>query len=212
MTPELKFPAVAMPFHGFSQEDYAQELIDEYKAAGLRASHVWPQSFHQPDVLYWVQHEPDFGRQAVYLDDANTPADLPTAAELQTCRAQGIRRRRAAAVRAARRAGPRGGRAGRVLRLACDDHLLRQLRRAALSARPGRWVSGATRRPRQCERRVPGSPSTYGALRGATVPARSCARGVRTGRCRHASASIGGPATGAVRGAVVDDHSTFVEM
>lgn len=91
MTPELKFPVVAMPFDGFTQEDYAHKLIDEYKAAGVRASHVWPQSFHQPDVQYWIRREPDFGRQAVYLDDANTPADLPTATELQAYRAQGIR-------------------------------------------------------------------------------------------------------------------------
>ncbi len=90
MTPELKFPAVAMPFDGFTQEDYAQKLIDEYKAAGVRPSHVWPQSFHQPDVLYWVRNEPAYGRQAVYLDDANTPADLPTLAELQGYKAQGI--------------------------------------------------------------------------------------------------------------------------
>jgi glycerophosphoryl diester phosphodiesterase len=91
MTPELKFPAVAMPFDGFTQEDYARKLIDEYKAAGVRPSQVWPQSFHQPDVLYWVRHEPEFGRQAVYLDDASTTADLPTLAELKEVRAQGIR-------------------------------------------------------------------------------------------------------------------------
>lgn len=91
MTPELKFPAVPMPFDGFTQEAYAQKLIDEYKAAGVPPSKVWPQSFHQPDVLYWVNHEPAYGRQAVYLDDANTVADLPTLAELQLYKAQGIR-------------------------------------------------------------------------------------------------------------------------
>jgi len=42
-------------------------------------------------VLYWVNHEPAFGRQAVYLDDANTVADLPGAAELAGYRAEGIR-------------------------------------------------------------------------------------------------------------------------
>jgi glycerophosphoryl diester phosphodiesterase len=91
MTPELKFPTVAMPFDGFTQEAYAQKLIDEYKAAGVRPSHVWPQSFHQPDVLYWVNAEPEFGRQAVYLDDAATAADLPTLSDLQLYRSQGIR-------------------------------------------------------------------------------------------------------------------------
>ena len=72
MTPELKSPSVPMPFEGFSQQAYAQKMIDEYKAAGVPPRHVWPQSFDKNDVLYWVQAEPAFGRQAVYLDDANT--------------------------------------------------------------------------------------------------------------------------------------------
>ncbi|WP_428512856.1 glycerophosphodiester phosphodiesterase family protein [Roseovarius sp.] len=68
-TPELKSPAVEMPHDGFSQEDYAQKMIDEYKAAGVPASDVWPQSFNLDDVLYWIENEPEFGAQAVYLDD-----------------------------------------------------------------------------------------------------------------------------------------------
>ncbi len=67
-TPELKSPAVEMPFDGFSQEDYAQKLIDEYKAAGVPASDVWAQSFNLEDVLYWIKAEPEFGAQAVFLD------------------------------------------------------------------------------------------------------------------------------------------------
>ncbi|MEM0907044.1 MAG: glycerophosphodiester phosphodiesterase family protein [Pseudomonadota bacterium] len=69
-TPELKTPSVDMPFDGFSQEDYAQKLIDEYKAAGVPASDVWAQSFNLEDVLYWIENEPEFGAQAVYLDDS----------------------------------------------------------------------------------------------------------------------------------------------
>ncbi len=69
-TPELKSPSVDMPFDGFSQEDYAQKLIDEYKAAGVPASDVWVQSFNLEDVLYWIENEPEFGAQAVYLDDS----------------------------------------------------------------------------------------------------------------------------------------------
>ena len=69
-TPELKSPSVEMPFNGFSQEDYAQKLIDEYKAAGVPASDVWAQSFNLEDVLYWIENEPEFGAQAVYLDDS----------------------------------------------------------------------------------------------------------------------------------------------
>ncbi|WP_422373609.1 glycerophosphodiester phosphodiesterase family protein [Hoeflea sp.] len=67
-TPELKAPVVAMPFDGFTQADYAQKLIDEYKAAGIPAADVWPQSFNLDDVLYWIENEPEFGRQAVFLD------------------------------------------------------------------------------------------------------------------------------------------------
>jgi len=67
-TPELKSPSVNMPYDGFSQADYAQKMIDEYKAAGIPASDVWPQSFNLDDVLYWIENEPEFGRQAVYLD------------------------------------------------------------------------------------------------------------------------------------------------
>lgn len=91
MTPELKFPTVAMPFDGFTQEAYAQKLIDEYRAAGVPPQNVWPQSFHLPDVLHWVNSEPAFGVQAVFLDDANTMADVPSLADLQALRAQGVR-------------------------------------------------------------------------------------------------------------------------
>ncbi len=91
MTPELKTPVVPMPFEGFSQQDYAQKLLDEYRAARVPARRVWPQSFNQADVLYWVQRGGDYGRQAVFLDDANTVADLPSAAELRDYRSQGIR-------------------------------------------------------------------------------------------------------------------------
>lgn len=68
-TPELKSPAVEMPFNGFSQADYAQKLVDEYKAAGVPAGDVWLQSFNLNDVLYWIENEPEFGAQAVYLMD-----------------------------------------------------------------------------------------------------------------------------------------------
>lgn len=91
MTPELKSPSVVMPFDGFTQQDYAQKMIDEYKQAGVPARDVYPQSFDKNDVLYWVRNEPAFGRQTVFLDDANVVADLPGAAELASFRADGIR-------------------------------------------------------------------------------------------------------------------------
>lgn len=90
MTPELKSPVVPMPFDGFTQQAYAQKLIDEYKQAGVSPRKVWPQSFDSRDVLYWITREPAFGKQAVYLDDAETMADLPTADELARYKAAGI--------------------------------------------------------------------------------------------------------------------------
>ena len=90
MTPELKAPSVPMPFDGFSQEAYAQKMIDEYKQAGVPPEHVFAQSFSRDDVLYWVRNEPAFGRQAVYLDDAESVSDLPGAAELAGYKASGI--------------------------------------------------------------------------------------------------------------------------
>ncbi|MPY87588.1 MAG: glycerophosphodiester phosphodiesterase [Luteitalea sp.] len=90
MTPELKAPSVAMPFNGFTQEAYAQKMIDEYKHAGISPNDVWPQSFIQDDVLYWITHEPAFGRQAVYLDDANDVSELPSFSELVSYKSMGI--------------------------------------------------------------------------------------------------------------------------
>ncbi|MCG7900419.1 MAG: glycerophosphodiester phosphodiesterase [Candidatus Thiodiazotropha weberae] len=74
MTPELKSPSVDMPYQGdYTQQDYAQQMIDEYKAAGVKPKHVFAQSFNLDDVLYWINHEPRFGKQAVYLDGSNDP-------------------------------------------------------------------------------------------------------------------------------------------
>ncbi|WNO08482.1 glycerophosphodiester phosphodiesterase family protein [Teredinibacter sp. KSP-S5-2] len=68
-TPELKSPSVEMPFQGdYTQEAYAQQMINEYKEAGVSPRKVWAQSFNLDDVKYWIENEPRFGRQAVYLD------------------------------------------------------------------------------------------------------------------------------------------------
>ncbi|MGB0798106.1 MAG: glycerophosphodiester phosphodiesterase family protein [Planktomarina sp.] len=94
-TPELKSPRVAMPFNGFSQQDYAQKMIDEYKAAGIPAADVWVQSFNLEDVLYWINNEPEFGKQAVFLDSRfrsgiqpNNPATINPS--MKQLRAQGV--------------------------------------------------------------------------------------------------------------------------
>jgi len=91
MVPELKQPVVDMPYDGMSQPQFAQRLIDDYKAAGVPPGAVWPQSFNLADILYWIEHEPEFGRQAVYLEDAESVRQLPDAAEFRHLHAQGVR-------------------------------------------------------------------------------------------------------------------------
>lgn len=103
MTPELKSASVPMPFDSngdgigdYTQAQYAQQLINEYRAAGVSPRKVWPQSFDLNDVLYWINHEPAFGKQAVYLDDID-PTDgnptndtAPSLTELHALHAQGV--------------------------------------------------------------------------------------------------------------------------
>ena len=90
MIPELKVPTVAMPFDGFTQDQLRQKMIDEYKEAGVPPGQVWAQSFDLDDVLYWIDHEPAFGRQGVFLEDATAPADLPDLSELAEYKRRGI--------------------------------------------------------------------------------------------------------------------------
>ena len=74
-TPELKLPSVAMPFQGtFTQQQYAQQMIDAYRARGINPRRVFAQSFEYNDILFWIGHDPAFGRQAVFLDGR---VDLP---------------------------------------------------------------------------------------------------------------------------------------
>jgi glycerophosphoryl diester phosphodiesterase len=70
-TPELKAgePASIVGVFG-SQEQYAQKLIDELRAADVRPKDAWPQSFNVNDVLYWVRNTA-YGEQAVFLVDYN---------------------------------------------------------------------------------------------------------------------------------------------
>lgn len=69
-TPELKAPEVPMPFDGdYTQEKYATQMLQAYKAAGIPPGDVFAQSFSLADILFWVKTEPDFAAQAVYLED-----------------------------------------------------------------------------------------------------------------------------------------------
>jgi glycerophosphoryl diester phosphodiesterase len=91
-TPELKEARAPMPYQGtYTQEMYAQQMIDTYKAAGVSPSLVWPQSFNLNDVLYWIKKEPAFGKQAVALSAVDVPNDVPAAiAALPSMRAKGV--------------------------------------------------------------------------------------------------------------------------
>ncbi len=95
-TPELKGGDASRINQIFgSQANYAQAMIDEFKAEGVNAKDVWAQSFNADDVLYWIQNEPRFGKQAVYLDDIDPTASPPiarlTVAELQQLKAQDVK-------------------------------------------------------------------------------------------------------------------------
>lgn len=90
MTPELKSASVAMPFEGFTQEAYAQKMLDAYKAANVPPSQVFAQSFNKNDILYWIKNEPAFGKQAVFLDSAEKATDLPDLEKLISYKKEGI--------------------------------------------------------------------------------------------------------------------------
>ena len=92
-TTELKAPEVEMPFEGdYTQEIYAQQMINDYKAAGIDPGRVWVQSFLLDDILYWIREEPAFGEQAVFLDErVDTEEGYATAvASLQDLATQGL--------------------------------------------------------------------------------------------------------------------------
>ena len=84
MIPELKKPVA---WGGFTPERFAQRLIDEYRAAGVPPSNVFPQSFERRDVDYWIEHEPEFGKQALLLDNV---VFAPRTRRLRSYKAHGI--------------------------------------------------------------------------------------------------------------------------
>lgn len=80
MIPELKEPQVPMPFQGnFTQEQYAQSLVDDYLDAKINPSDVFLQSFNLDDVKYWLSEAPEFGQQAAWLDGRYRSRDFNVA-------------------------------------------------------------------------------------------------------------------------------------
>lgn len=91
-TPELKAPMVEMPFNNtFSQQDYASKMLEEYVVADISPSKVHPQSFNLNDVLYWIEHYPQFAQQAVYLDPrGRVPSFVANLKDMQALKASGV--------------------------------------------------------------------------------------------------------------------------
>ncbi len=95
-TPELKGddPDRIAAVYG-SQANYAQKMIEELRDAKVDPKNVWVQSFNLDDIRYWIEHEPEFGRQAVYLDDIDPTTSPPTPRlnldELRQLRKTGVR-------------------------------------------------------------------------------------------------------------------------
>ncbi|WP_298450411.1 glycerophosphodiester phosphodiesterase family protein [uncultured Marinobacter sp.] len=90
-TPELKTPVVDMPFEGdYTQEDYARQMINEYIAAGVKPEDVWPQSFLLDDVVFWVNQIPEFGRQAVFLDEKSNDPENVSMAYMESLTQKGV--------------------------------------------------------------------------------------------------------------------------
>ncbi|KAI1810143.1 glycerophosphoryl diester phosphodiesterase family protein [Poronia punctata] len=81
-TTELKKPKVSMPFQGdYTLDKYRQQLVDEYVEAGIDPDRVFLQSFVFDDVTYWLENAPEFGKQAVLLDQmGDSPHTIPEAA------------------------------------------------------------------------------------------------------------------------------------
>jgi glycerophosphoryl diester phosphodiesterase len=94
-TPELKTPRVPMPFPSgsdYTQAKFAQQAVDEFKAAGIQPGRVWLQSFLYDDLLYWLKAEPAFAKQAILLDEsADTAPMAQSVANLTTYAAAGVR-------------------------------------------------------------------------------------------------------------------------
>ena len=97
MVPELKQPVVDMPYDGMTQQQFAQRLIDDYKAAGVPPGAVWPQSFNlrRHPVLDRARTRISAGRRSI----SRTPrawASCPTPPSSSACtrRASASGRRR----------------------------------------------------------------------------------------------------------------------
>ncbi len=73
MIPELKAAQVAMPYQTsdgqiWTQQQYAQALVNEYIAAEVMPENVFLQSFNFDDITYWIENAPAYSKQVAWLD------------------------------------------------------------------------------------------------------------------------------------------------
>jgi glycerophosphoryl diester phosphodiesterase len=92
--PELKAPVhpdrLDAIFGG--RDRYAQALVDELVAAGVDPGRVFLQSEDLADLRRWIAHDPEFGRQALYLATRPRGADADEVARwLAGLRRDGVR-------------------------------------------------------------------------------------------------------------------------
>jgi glycerophosphoryl diester phosphodiesterase len=93
-TPELKTPPanVPMPFKGYTQEQYARDMLNTFIKKGIDPARVWAQSFNPPDIYQWIKEFPAFGKQAVFLEENGDDAKtfVTAVAALAGYRAKGV--------------------------------------------------------------------------------------------------------------------------
>ncbi|KAK2626433.1 hypothetical protein QTJ16_003608 [Diplocarpon rosae] len=89
-TPELKTPdsSIVMPFNGYTQEQYARDMLEKFIERGISPDRVWPQSFLLADIEQWITEYPDFAKQAVFLDE---DGDMPEGMEEDIARLQSLK-------------------------------------------------------------------------------------------------------------------------
>ena len=90
MTPELKGPPPNAPEGAIGRKAQARELLAAYQRADVSPLDVRLQSFDLDDLRGWLEADPDFGAQAVWLVEA-MDGPLPTPADLEALYAEGVR-------------------------------------------------------------------------------------------------------------------------
>jgi glycerophosphoryl diester phosphodiesterase len=80
-----------MPFKGYTQQQYAQDFVDAFRKKNIHPSRVWPQSFLYDDLVYWLKNDHEFGSQAIYLQEFDSPEDIAAGMKnLSIARAAGV--------------------------------------------------------------------------------------------------------------------------